>query len=334
MNKFSIILPVRNGGEYVKTCVNSILSQTNQDFNLIILDNCSTDGTREWITSLQSEKIIIYPSDKSLSIEENWGRITAVSKNEFITLIGHDDILHPDFLENINRLIDQYPHAGLYHTHFNFIDATSNIIRYCKPMPNFISAADLLRGFLTYSIDSMGTGYVMRSKDYDELGGIPVKYPSLLFADFELWLSLAKKDGMAVSSSTCFAFRVHKGTTGSAADYKMQEALKLYVDFLALQKQNDPATANIINEFGSEFLLNNCQSLAHRLLRTSIDKRNGVTVGRLIRETGLLAQKLGVENDYKPLTNLSISIANTIDKSSVLRSAFLFFKKIYSKPVL
>ena len=100
MNKFSIILPVRNGGEYVKTCVNSILSQTEQDFNLIVLDNCSTDGTREWLASLQNKKIIIYPADRPLTIEENWARAIDVPKNEFITLIGHDDILHPDYLSD------------------------------------------------------------------------------------------------------------------------------------------------------------------------------------------------------------------------------------------
>ena len=52
MKKFSIILPVRNGGEYVKDCVRSILSQTVDEFDLIVLDNCSTDGTVEWINSL------------------------------------------------------------------------------------------------------------------------------------------------------------------------------------------------------------------------------------------------------------------------------------------
>ena len=71
--KYSIILPVRNGGEYVKACVNTILSQTLQDFNLLVLDNCSTDGTSEWLTSLQNEKIILFPADKPLTIEENWG---------------------------------------------------------------------------------------------------------------------------------------------------------------------------------------------------------------------------------------------------------------------
>ena len=85
MSKFSIILPVRNGGEYVKDCIASILAQTLQDFNILVLDNCSTDGTVEWLQSLKNEKIIIIPANRPLSIEENWSRVKDISKNQFIT---------------------------------------------------------------------------------------------------------------------------------------------------------------------------------------------------------------------------------------------------------
>ena len=76
--KYSIILPVRNGGEYLKECVNSILSQTYTDFNLLILDNNSTDGTLEWIQSVADKRIVIFTSNESLSIEQNWARIKGI----------------------------------------------------------------------------------------------------------------------------------------------------------------------------------------------------------------------------------------------------------------
>ena len=116
MPKFSIILPVKDGGTYVKECVNSILSQGYRDFTFHVLDNCSKDGTGKWIRSLNDERIIIYPSEKALSIEENWRRILSIQKNEFITLIGHDDILDPQYLEVMNELIRQHSSAGLYQT--------------------------------------------------------------------------------------------------------------------------------------------------------------------------------------------------------------------------
>ncbi len=332
--KYSVILPVRNGGEYVKACINSILSQSLQDFNVLVLDNCSTDGTGEWLASLQHEKIIIIPAHKPLSIEENWGRIKDASKNEFITLIGHDDLLYPDFLENINHLIEQYPDASLYHTHFNFIDAAGKVIRKSKPMNSLLTSNDLLKGFLTQSVDSMGTGYVMRAKDYDAMGGIPVKYPNLLFADFELWFSLTQKGGMAVDANTSFAFRVHQSTTGTSQDYKLHKALELYVDFLAVLKNTDKEKEALILKHANELLSFYCKGFCHRLLRTATEKRDGITVNTFIDRTKLLAKKLGIEKIYHPENIASVRIAKLIDSSKITRAAFLFFKKLYSKPVM
>ncbi len=57
MTRFSICLPVRNGMPYVKDCVQHILQQTCGDFELLILDNQSTDGTAEWLRSLTDPRI-------------------------------------------------------------------------------------------------------------------------------------------------------------------------------------------------------------------------------------------------------------------------------------
>jgi glycosyltransferase involved in cell wall biosynthesis len=334
MAKYSFILPVRNGGEYIKACVSSILAQTVQDFNLLILENCSTDGTREWLNTLNHPKIIIYPAPAPLSIEDNWARITSIPKNEFITLTGHDDLFCNDFLKNIDELVSKYPDAGLYHTHFNFIDGNSKLIRKSKAMQPFYTGPDLLQAFLSNSIDSMGTGYAMRSRDYDAIGGIPVKYPSLLFADFELWLQLALQKGMAVSTKTSFSFRVHGGTTGTAPDAKLHEALNIYVDFLVKLSGDNPQYAKILQAHGAEFLLFYCKGFAHRLIRTARNKRKKLTVESFIEQTRRMANKLNVPEQYKPESVSSIKLAQKIDNSSILSILFLLFKKIYSRPVL
>ena len=177
--RFSFILPVKNGGEYIKECVQSILAQTLQDFNLIILENKSTDGTAEWLQTLNDIRITVIPAETSLSIEENWARILSIPKNEFITITGHDDVFDTNYLQVINDLVDQYPAASLYQTHFRFIDAKGKIIRSCLKMDEKQNASDFLSSFLQRKIDVNGTGFMLRSKDYDKLGGIPCSYPNL-----------------------------------------------------------------------------------------------------------------------------------------------------------
>ena len=69
-NSYSIILPVRNGGEYVKECINSILSQTYRDFDILVLDNNSSDGTVEWINTINDRRIKYSPPVKTFQLKK------------------------------------------------------------------------------------------------------------------------------------------------------------------------------------------------------------------------------------------------------------------------
>jgi len=333
MNNYSIILPVRNGGEHVKECVKSILSQTYTQFNLLVLDNDSSDGTAEWITLLKDERIIIYPADKSLGIEDNWARIKDISKNEFITLIGHDDILQPDYLTVMDRLITKYPGASLYQAHFNYIDSCGKVTRPCKAMPEKQEPAEVLANFISGKTDIIGTGFMMRSKDYDELGGIPA-YPSLLFADFELWINLAKKGFLAVAPENVFAFRVHQSTTTLSSDTIMLKAFEQFINFLYRLKAADTEMEKVITTNANALLDFYCQGFTSRLLRTSMRKRNRQKVKSVINKFKEFAQQLHPATDFKPLKNFTVRMALYIDSNSLTREIFLLFKRIYSKPFI
>ncbi len=333
MQKFSIILPVRNGGHYVKACVNSILSQTYPSFNLIVLDNASTDGTPEWIRSLANPRIVLHSSTDSLSIEENWGRIVTVSKNEFMTCIGHDDILDPDYLSVMDTLIGKYPDASLYLAHFRYIDSAGNKIKSCLPMAEKQLPGEMLANFLQNKFNVSGTGYIMRSSDYDAVGGIPA-YPSLLFADFELWLNLAKRSYLAVAPQESFAFRIHQSTTTSSADNTMLLAFERYVLYLESLSASD-AKLGMVIEKNAEILLHfYCRGLTSRVLRTPLAKRQGLTVNHIIVKFAQYGSKLAPAQQYDPLVNKTVRMARLVDSNILTRNLFLFFKKIYSKPVI
>lgn len=332
MPKFSIILPVRNGGMYVKDCVKSILNQTHRDFNLIVLDNCSEDGTLEWINSLNDHRIITYPSDKPLGIEGNWARVTAIPKNEFITLIGHDDIMDPEYLAVMDKLIFQYPDASLYQAHFRYIDQDGKTIRHCKPMNEKQNPTEVLSGFLTGKTDIMGTGFMMRSKDYDAVGGIPA-YPKLLFADFELWINLARIHYLAVATEETFAFRIHQSTTTSAADSVMLDAFDRFIEYLVKLKSENPDYKKVITENTNALLNFHCQGLTSRVLRTGMKKRNGQTVKGIIDKFRIYAERLAPGSQYDPIDNKVVRMALFIDTNFISRNLFLLFKKIYPKPV-
>lgn len=330
--RFSFILPVKNGGEYIKECVASILAQTLNDFNLIILENKSTDGTTEWLQTLTDKRIIIIPSETSLSIEENWARILSIEKNEFITITGHDDLFDANYLQVMQDLINEHPDASLYQTHFRFIDAKGNFIRHCRPMDEKQNATEFLSSFLQRNIDITGTGFMIRSRNYDALGGIP-SYPNLLFADFEVWISATEISYKATSPKDCFSFRLHQSTTTISPDIKMQNAFNQFINFLESLKNKDFAFSKVIEDGAIGFIQFWCKGLAHRLLRTPKSKRNNLSVGLFLNQCKVYADILVPGNNFNPSKVLSVNLAKQIDKFAISRNLFLLFKKINPKPI-
>jgi glycosyltransferase involved in cell wall biosynthesis len=330
--KFSIILPVKNGDNYIKECVQSILSQTYPGFNLHILENCSTDGTAEWLQTLSDERIVIIPSKAPLSIEENWARILSIQKNEFMTIIGHDDLLEKNYLQVMNDLIQEYSNASLYQTHFRFIDAKGNFLKKCKPMDEKQTTAEFLHALFIDSIDTMGTGYMMRSKDYESVGGIP-SYPNLLFADHALWVKLTELSFKATASSQSFLYRLHENLSKRSDAPKYINAFYSYLDFLVELKTKDQNVSIVLDNYIANYIQYNCRSLSHRLLKTQVSERNGmkvsVFINNCIKYNNLLTDKTGL----LPLKKFNIRFAKFIDDNFITRKLYLLFRKIYQKSI-
>lgn len=253
---FTVVLPVKNGGEYLPLCVASILAQTYQGFELVILENQSTDGTTEWLQTLEEtdSRVKVIPAKTSLSMEENWNRILDVPKKEYMTVIGHDDLLEPDFLDEINSLIDSEPEANLYLTHFKLIDSKGKLIRHCKPIPKHETSAGFLAARMAEIRDSFGTGHVIRSEIYDKLRGIPL-YKNLLYADDALWLSLMHHSYKATSSKVCFSYRLHSGSaSGKPNQEALFDGLKQYLVLLGNLASEDEDMARVINMYAPQYV--------------------------------------------------------------------------------
>lgn len=329
MSTYSIILPVRNGGDLVKECVASIFSQSVTDFDLLVLDNASTDGTLEWIQSLRDPRIRIYPASRPLTIEENWGRIISLPLNEFMTMIGHDDLLHPFYLEEMGNLISRHPNASLYQSHYRYIDQRAQLIRPCLPMDEIQQASEFLACQFSRTIDSMGTGYLMRSSDYVQVGGIPANYPNLIFADYELWINLMRLGYKATSSRESFSYRIHQNLSGRTNGMLYQEAFGKYIEYIKSLNRKEPSIKLVVDRYGQEMLYFFCESLCHRLLKTPMRSRS-LKVFDFIKKCEQYAHEIIPGQDFKPLDKFRIRIAGQIDRSFISRGMFNLFKKLNS----
>jgi glycosyltransferase involved in cell wall biosynthesis len=136
----SIGLPVYNGEEYLRKCLDSILAQTYQDFELIISDNASLDNTavicREY--ALRDSRIRYYRNSKNLGANPNFNRTVKLAQGDYFKWMACDDILAPTYLARCVEVLDQNPTVVLCHTQTVFIDRDGDVIPYHPQKQGFV----------------------------------------------------------------------------------------------------------------------------------------------------------------------------------------------------
>ena len=119
MSLFTVIIPLYNKEKYVENTLKSILNQTFRDFEVIIVNDCSTDASVSKIESYLSDKVTLihHEKNKGLSATRNTGIKKA--KTEYVCYLDADDIWKPTFLETIYRLISNFPEAKIFATNYD-----------------------------------------------------------------------------------------------------------------------------------------------------------------------------------------------------------------------
>jgi glycosyltransferase involved in cell wall biosynthesis len=115
MATVTIGLPVFNGEAFVRQAVDSILAQTYTDFELLISDNCSTDGTAAICQSYltRDARIRYMRQPKNIGAAKNYNKLVALSSGKYFKWAAHDDVLAPRFFEECVRVLEQDPDVVL-----------------------------------------------------------------------------------------------------------------------------------------------------------------------------------------------------------------------------
>ena len=190
--RLSIIVPLYNKAPYVRKALESVVSQTYKDWECIIVDDGSTDGSaaicEDFVRSLTPSIVhpirLIKQLNSGVSAARNNG--VAQSQGDYLAFLDADDWWKPTFLEEMDKLISAYPDAGLYAT--NYI--------YYKPGKTHV-ALTLKTGYINYPQSYYQSGAMpiwtgaacMPRKVFDEMGGFPLGVK--LGEDFLLWAKTA-----------------------------------------------------------------------------------------------------------------------------------------------
>jgi glycosyltransferase involved in cell wall biosynthesis len=89
--KISIVIPTRNGAPYLRYCIETCLASDDQNLEVIVSDNCSSDNTREVVASFSDNRLHYYNTGASLSMRQNYEFVLPKATGDYIVYIGDDD---------------------------------------------------------------------------------------------------------------------------------------------------------------------------------------------------------------------------------------------------
>jgi len=108
----TVAIPTRNRCELLRRAMRSALNQTFQHFELIVIDNASTDQTRAVVDEFGDDRLRYYKNQSDLGIIGNWNRATELSRATYLNIFHDDDVMHPEFLERSVQALESCPTVG------------------------------------------------------------------------------------------------------------------------------------------------------------------------------------------------------------------------------
>ena len=205
----SVGIPVYNGENYLMQAVTSVINQNYDNFEIIIIDNASTDKTFKIMQEINNKKVRIYRNKKNIGSINNFNLCIEKSKKEFFVLLPHDDLLLPNFLNDFSEAIKDNQ-ADFVYSSFNIVNKNNEIIKkkiYYEKNKKFT-----LKEFLIeISINPFPTqiGF-FKTSILREVGGYKKIYGP--FCDAVLILEYLKKSKQSIIylSKPLFCHRSHK----------------------------------------------------------------------------------------------------------------------------
>lgn len=194
--KFSVIIPLYNKAAYIAKAIKSVLAQTCDDYDLVIVDDGSKDDSAENAAkAIEGRRNcrLIRQENAGVSLARNNGAVA--SHGDYLCFLDADDWWEPSFLEGMSRLIEEYHEAGIYGTNYTIVNETKHKTRVAK-----IGVEEgFEKGYINYCQTYAKTMYMplwtgavcIPRSVFDEMQGFPKGIK--LGEDFILWIHIAMK---------------------------------------------------------------------------------------------------------------------------------------------
>ena len=205
--RYSILLPSFRA-RFLNVCLESILRQTEPDFELIVVDDASPEDLESIVSSFQDPRIRYFRNATGCGAEhlvDNWNICLGYARGEFVLNMGDDDILEPRCLEAFGELIARHPDQDVYHMRASFIDENGTVFRVLEERPETETLEEMVLARWKGRPQMIGD-YLFRRQPLVEAGGY-YDLPYAWCSDDITVFRAAREKGIANSNEPLFLFR-------------------------------------------------------------------------------------------------------------------------------
>lgn len=226
MVNVSVCIPVFNPGAYLSRAISSVLCQSYPDYELIIVDDGSTEPVASVVHQFDDTRIWYYQNAHNLGLVANWNRCIELSSGDYITIFHQDDLMNRENLASKVAVLDRHSDVGLVYSDITRINADDRFVgkHYIKqPDRDLVMTGATLFAMVAETGNPIACPAVMvRRACYRQLGGFDSRLP--FATDLEMWLRIARSYAVAYVAQPLVSHRVHSKQetarfAGSGRDY-------------------------------------------------------------------------------------------------------------------
>ena len=126
--QLSVVIPAHNGGEWIRLAVESVLNNTFTDLELVIRDDGSSDGTRDYLASLTDPRVRYVVADSNGGPWMNWTEVSRLARGTFVKVLCQDDLVFPDCLERQVSALSADSSVSMVASRHRVINASGSVI--------------------------------------------------------------------------------------------------------------------------------------------------------------------------------------------------------------
>lgn len=274
MTFFSVIIPLYNKEDYIEETIKSVLNQSFNDFEIIIVDDGSTDDSLKLASQFQDSKITLI-KQKNLGASVARNKAIETAKGKYIAPLDADDIWHKNHLLELKSLINSFPNAGLFCNNYE-IKLNDNFV--IKANFNFSYGSDHLEipdffdaNIINYIPSSSSTAFLKSS--FVKLGAYDTSLRT--GQDLDLWIRFALQYKVVFNPTITMVYNNYDDSSLSKSDYNLDRYN--YISNFNAEEQQNPSLKKYldVNRYAVALRckINNEKKL-YRKLKNEIDYKN------------------------------------------------------------